>query len=154
MLDVGCGLGLWGRELARLRPRSSYLGIEPSSAVPPSRRGRFEIRRGSFPEVAALPDRARFDLVLCVDVLHYLGRKQVDEALAALVPRTNGALLLEVLTSAEAIEGDLDGLVRRSPRWWRERFAAHGLVAVGQHLYLPRACADLPAALERVDLGS
>jgi SAM-dependent methyltransferase len=150
-LDVGCGLGLWGREVLRLRPRASYLGFDPSSAIAPRRRGGFEIRRGSFDAVAALPPRARFDLVLCVDVLHYLSTSQIDAALAALVPRARGALLLEVLTSAEPIEGDLDGLIRRSPAWWRARFARHGLVPVGAHVYLPPALAEHPAALERLD---
>jgi SAM-dependent methyltransferase len=150
-LDVGCGLGLWGRELARLRPRASYLGLDPSPALAPGRRGRVELRRGSFAEVAALPARRRFDLVVCADVLHYLDPGAVDAALAALVPRARGVLALDLLTSAEPIEGDRDGLRVRSPGFWRARCARYGLVAVGQHLYLAPALAELTAALDRVD---
>jgi hypothetical protein len=62
--------------------------------------------------------------------------------------------VLEVLTSAESIEGDLDGLIRRSPAWWRERFARHGLVGIGQQIYLPSALADHPAELDKVALRS
>lgn len=150
VLDVGCGPGLWGREVARLRPRARYLGLEPSAAVRPRRTGRLEIRRGGFDEVAALPERRRFDLVLCVDVLHYLPAAEVDRALGALVPRARGLMVLEVLTADEGIAGDLTDLRRRRARWWRERFARRGLIGVGLHGWLPRALADAPAALERL----
>jgi SAM-dependent methyltransferase len=154
VLDVGCGLGLWGREIRRLRRRVRYLGFEPSEAIPEIARDGFAVRRGGFPEVAALPARRRFDLVLCVDLLHYLAPREVERVLPALVARARGPLLLEVLTSAEDVEGDLAGLRRRSPGWWRECFAAHGLVGVGLHLWLPPALAESPAALERVDVAS
>ena len=151
VLDVGCGLGLWGREIARLRPRASYLGLDPSNALRPRRAGRLELRRGSFADLARLPRRRMFDLVLAVDVLHYLSMSQIDAALDALVPRARALLVLEVLTSAEPIEGDLDALVRRTPRFWRARFARRGLVPVGLHAYLPEPLAELPAALERLE---
>lgn len=150
VLDVGCGPGLWGREIVRLRPRASYLGFDPSTAIRPRRSGRLEIRRGGIDEVAALPERRRFELVLCIDVLHYLSTAEVDRALAALVPRAGGLLVLEVLTAEEGIAGDLADLRRRRAHWWRQRFARHGLVAVGLHGWLPRALADAPAALERL----
>jgi SAM-dependent methyltransferase len=148
-LDVGCGLGLWGRELRRLRPALAYVGYEPSSAVPRVLRRGFEIRRGSFDEVAALAQGDRFDLVLCVDVLHYLGAREVDAALAALAPRARGPLVLEVMTSADDVEGDVAGFRARRPGWWRERFARHGLAGVGLHLWLAGELAAAPAALER-----
>jgi SAM-dependent methyltransferase len=150
VLDVGCGLGLWGRELRRLRPRARWLGFEPSPDVRPWRSTRSELRRGGFAEVAALPGGRRFDFVLAVDVLHYLSPSEVDAALAALVPRARGPLVLEVMTSDERVEGDLDGLRLRPARWWRERLARRGLVAVGLHVWLPRELADLPSALERL----
>jgi len=148
VLDLGCGLGLWGRQIRELRPSASYLGFEPSPAAPESRRSRFEIRRGGAATIAALPPRRRFDLVLCVDVLHYLPAAEVDAALAALVPRARGLFVGEVLTSAEEIEGDTRGFFRRTPAWWRERFARQGLVGVGLHAYLPAESAQLAAALE------
>ena len=150
VLDLGCGPALWGREILRLRPRANYLGFDPSSSIRPRRSGRFEIRHGGLGEVAALPERRRFDLVLCIDVLHYLSTAEVDRTLAALVPRAGGLMVLEVLTADEGIAGDLADLRRRRARWWRQRFARRGLVAVGLHGWLPRALADAPAALERL----
>lgn len=150
-LDVGCGLGLWGREMRRLRPGMHYTGYEPSPAVPRVLRRGFEIRRGSFAEVATLPEGVTFDLVLCIDVLHYLRKREVELALEALVPRAHGPLVLEVMTAAEEVEGDVDGFRSRRPAWWRERFARHGLVGVGLHLWLGGELAEAPAALERFD---
>lgn len=147
-LDFGCGPGLWGRELARLRPAASYLGIDPSPALRERRRRRFELRRGTVDEVTAL--ERRFDLVLAVDMLHYLGTREIERVLAALVPRAAGVLALDLMTSGEPIEGDLDGLILRSPGWWRARFERHGLVPIGQHLYLPPALAHHPATLDRL----
>jgi SAM-dependent methyltransferase len=153
VLDFGCGLGLWGREIARLRPSAGYLGIEPSEAVPAMRRERFRIVRGSVGAVLALPSSRRFDLVLCLDVLHYLTTREVDSVLDALVPRARGPLVLEMLTSAEPIEGDLEGLVPRSPRWWRSRIEARGLVPVGCNAWLPAWMDDRVSELETLRHG-
>jgi SAM-dependent methyltransferase len=146
-LDVGCGAGLWGRELVRLRPRLRYLGLDPSSAAVALAPRGLEVRRGGIEALGALGG-ARFDLVVCADVLHYLDAGAVRAALPALVRRARGPIYLEVLTSAEKVEGDRGGLRRRSPLWYLRWFAAAGLVPAGLHLYLPPGLADLPAALE------
>ena len=146
-LDVGCGAGLWGRELVRLRPGLRYLGFDPSpAAVALAPRG-LEVRRGGIEALDALGS-ARFDLVVCADVLHYLDAGAVRAALPALARRARGPLYLEVLTSAERVAGDRRGLRRRAPVWYLRLFATAGLVPAGLHLYLPPALADLPAALE------
>jgi SAM-dependent methyltransferase len=149
VLDVGCGLGLWGREIRRLRPTASYVGYEPSPVVERVLKRGFEIRRGSFAEVEALAEDRSFDLVLCVDLLHYLSSREVDVALDALVARATGPLALEVMTSAEEVEGDVEGWRARRPDWWRRRFESRGLVAVGLQLWLPSRLAANLTALER-----
>jgi SAM-dependent methyltransferase len=146
-LDVGCGAGLWGRELVRQRPGLRYLGLAPSpAAVALAPRG-LDVRRGGLEDLGAL-GRARFDLVVCADVLHYLEARAVRAALPALVARARGPLYLEVLTSAEAVEGDRGDLRRRSPRWYLELFGRAGLTPAGLQLYLPPGLAERPAALE------
>ena len=146
-LDVGCGAGLWGRELVRLRPGLRYLGLDPSpAAVALAPRG-LDIRRGGLEDLAAL-GRSRFDLVVCADVLHYLDARAARAALPALAARARGPLYLEVLTSAEAVEGDRGELRRRAPGWYLELFGRAGLTPAGLHLYLPPGLAGKPAALE------
>ena len=147
-LDVGCGEGSWGVELRRLRPRSSYLGLDPSAYAV----RRFGVRRhlvaGTLADLPALAARERADLVLCVDVLHYLDDDELDAGLPALAAATGGLAYLEVLSAEEEIVGDLAGLRRRPAVWWRRRFAAVGLTACGCNCYLSAEIADRASALE------
>lgn len=152
-LDVGCGEGRWRAELKRLRPRLRYVGVEPSDyAVARYGRSR-DIVPGGFADLPRLDLAGPFDLVICADVLHYLGEEELERGLPALVERTGGAAYLELLTSAEEVEGDRRALHRRPPAYYEERFRAAGLVGVGCHLWLGPALADAPAALERRSSG-
>jgi SAM-dependent methyltransferase len=149
VLDVGCGLGLWGRELLRQRPRCRYLGIEPSeAAVKAAVKGGLNVRLGDLEGLDRIVGGRTFDLVLCVDVLHYLPDAAVELAVADLTARSGGLVGLEVLTSAEGVEGDRADMRRRSPDWYRELFARHGLRPCGLHLYLAAPLHDVAAALE------
>jgi SAM-dependent methyltransferase len=151
VLDVGCGVGLWGREILRLRPRVEWTGVEPSAAARRAAVVARPILAGSLADLDRLVARRRFDLVLCVDVLHYLPEATIARALPALASRTGGLACLEVLTSADEVEGDLAGFLRRTPAWYRRRFAAAGLAACGAHCYLGEGARDSAAALERLD---
>ncbi len=149
VLDVGCGLGLWGRELLRLRPHLRYLGIEPSSAATRrALRSGLDVRQGAIADLDTLVGRRTFDLVICADVLHYLEEPVVRTAVATLSERTHGLAQLEVLTSSEGVEGDLEGMRLRAPSWYRRVFRENGLEACGLHLYLAPLLHDVPAALE------
>jgi SAM-dependent methyltransferase len=152
-LDVGCGEGRWRAELKRLRPRLRYVGVEPSDyAVERYGRSRGLVH-GAFADLPRLDLAGTFDLVICADVLHYLGEEELERGLPALVERTGGAAYLELLTSAEEVEGDRRALHLRPPAFYEERFRAAGLVGVGCHFWLAPALADAPAALERRSSG-
>jgi SAM-dependent methyltransferase len=146
-LDVGCGAALWGRELVRLRPALRYLGVDPAAAAVELAPRGLDVRRLGVEALDRLAP-ARFDLVICADVLHYLDAAAVRAALPALVRRARGPLYLELLTSAERVEGDRRALRRRAPAWYLRRFASAGLRAAGLHLYLPKQLAEKAAALE------
>jgi SAM-dependent methyltransferase len=149
VLDVGCGLGLWGRELVRHRPRLRYVGIEPSAAATRRAvRSGLDVRQGELAELDRLVGKRTFDLVICADVLHYLEEVQVRAAVASLAARTHGLAQLEVLTNAEGVEGDLDDMKLRAPDWYRRLFRRNGLEACGLHLYLAPPLHDVAAALE------
>ena len=148
-LDVGCGEGRWRAELRRLRPRLRYAGVEPS-AYAVARYGRSRgIVRGGFGDLARLDLGGPFDLVVCADVLHYLEAEEIERGLPALVALAGGAAYLELLTSAEEVEGDTRALHLRPPAFYEQRFRAAGLLGVGCHCWLAPALADAPAALER-----
>jgi SAM-dependent methyltransferase len=147
-LDVGCGEGSWGVELRRLRPRLRYLGIDPSAYAVRRFGARRHLVTGTFADLPALVPHEPLDLVLCVDVLHYLDDAELDAGLPALGAATGGLAYLEVLSAEEEIVGDLAGLRRRPAAWWRGRFAEVGLVACGSNCYLAAALADRASALE------
>lgn len=148
VLDVGCGEGRWRAELRRLRPRVAYLGVEPSEYAVERFGRRRHLIRGGFAELPELDLGGRFDLVVCADVLHYVDDAELARGLPVLAAKVRGAAYLEVLTSAEAVEGDRRRLRLRPPSFYERRFRAVGLTGVGCHVWLGRQLAEAPAALE------
>lgn len=148
VLDVGCGEGLWAGALRRERPRLDYLGIDPSAYVVRRFGARRNIRQGDLGSLETLDVGGPFDLILCNDVLHYVAAPDLRAGMRALVKRLRGVAYLGLFTSADDIEGDLDGYLRRSPAFYRDAFARAGLRAVGMHCWIPAPLATDRAALE------
>jgi hypothetical protein len=92
--------------------------------------------------------RGAFDIIICNDVLHYLGAPVVREGMQALARRLRGVAYLGLFTSADDIEGDLDGYLKRSPTFYRRAFERAGLRSVGMHCWIPEPLARDRAALE------
>lgn len=149
VLDVGCGEALWRAPLVVLRPGVSYQGVDPSPYVVRRYGRRRRIRHGSFGELGALRLRAAYDLIICADVLHYLAAAEVRAGLAGLAARLGGVAYLPVVTSSDDVEGDVRGVVRRSPAWHRACFRDAGLVPIGLECYVRREALDGLTALER-----
>jgi hypothetical protein len=66
----------------------------------------------------------------------------------ALTARLTGVAYLGLFTSADDIEGDLDGYHRRPPSFYRAVFTRAGLRSVGMHCWIPQALAKDRSALE------
>jgi SAM-dependent methyltransferase len=148
VLDVGCGEGAWYAALRALRPRIRYLGLDPSPYVVQRFGARRHIRSGSFELLGDLRDMRPFDLVLCVDVLHYLPSTAIEQGLAHLGPLTGGLAYLPVFASGDAFEGDRRELRRRPAAYYRRAFAGAGLRPCGPHCYASSAVAERATALE------
>jgi predicted TPR repeat methyltransferase len=145
---VGCGEGLWRAALRRERPHLEYLGIEPSAYVVERYGARRNIRLGDIASLDGLSIRERFDIVICNDVLHYIPAPALRLGMHALAKRLRGVAYLGLFTSADDIEGDLHGYLRRSPSFYRSAFEHAGLRAVGMHCWIPEPLAHDRAALE------
>lgn len=147
-LDVGCGEARWRAELRRLRPRLRYTGVDPSSYAV----ARFGRRRGiveaSFAGLGDLELAGPFDLVICADVLHYVGDDELDRGLPALAALTGGMAWLEALCREDEVEGDRRGLILRPAATYRRRLRRLGLVHAGACGWLAPALGDRPTALE------
>ena len=147
VLDVGCGEAPWFVHLKALRPRLSYLGIDPSDYVIRAFGTHRNVARGSFTDLSAAS--GRYDLIVCSDVLHYLTDDEIRAGLPGVVEHLRGVAFLEVFTKEDRISGDFDGMYRRRARWYRDRFHEAGLHAVAPYLWLSAALHEETAALER-----
>jgi SAM-dependent methyltransferase len=144
VLDVGCGETPWRTHLKALRPRASYRGIDPSPYVTQ----KFRVLQASFGDLQSLRIKERFDLVVCADVVHYLDEAEIRRGLRAIVPLARGVLFLEVLTREDDIVGDVEGMIRRPTKWYRDLFTAAGLTAAAPYMWLAPPLRDEAAALE------
>ena len=148
VLDVGCGEAIWRTPLRRMRPGIRYVGVDPSAYVV-ERFGRARgIRLGAVTDLAAAGLRGKFDIVICADVLHFLGASEVARGLEQLVRFLGGVAYLPTFTSADDVEGDVEALQARSPKWYLKRFGAAGLVPLGLDFHVGRELARELSALE------
>jgi SAM-dependent methyltransferase len=148
VLDIGCGEGAWRAPLLKLRPGVHYLGFDNSGYAITrhgSRRNLHHARFGDFGHLRPCPPA---DLVVCSDVLHYLDVREIDRGLAGLVDLCGGVAFLETFTRADGIDGDTVGFKARPAKFYRERFARHGLSPLGSHLWLSPRLRDGLVALE------
>jgi len=118
MLDAGCGIGLLRSPLTRAFPRAHYTGLEYSEYLC----RRFGWTPGSLADWSADP----FDLVVCYDVLQYLGDAAAARALANFGRLCRGVLYFSALTRYDlkhnADPERTDAAVHlRSAHWYRSR---------------------------------
>jgi SAM-dependent methyltransferase len=152
VLDVGCGEAAWRAPLLALRPRLAYQGLDASEYAV-ARYGRSRgIGLARFGQLAQLRLPRRFDLIVCSDVLHYLGPGEIRAGLIGIGDMLEGVAFLEVFTSHDDVIGDREGFIARPPAWYLREFAAVGLLPCGSHGYLGPRLRQHVAALERAQL--
>jgi SAM-dependent methyltransferase len=149
VLDVGCGEGRWQPALHAIRPKVSYRGIDSSEYAIRRFGARRNLSLGSFGELDEHRFDRPFDLIVCSDVLHYRAPGEIRRGLPELVDLTGGVALLEVFTSKDEIEGDLEGFHARSPAWYWRLFREAGLRPIGLQMYVHE---ELACTLEAMDL--
>jgi SAM-dependent methyltransferase len=148
VLDVGCGEGSWRAPLRRLRLEIDYRGLD-SSEYAVARYGRTRnIGLATFGQLGELRFDARFDLIVCSDVLHYVPARELRRGLSGFGDLLEGLAFLEVFTSRDHASGDIKGFIARSPAWYRARFVDAGLLSCGSHAYLSPRLVRSVAALE------
>lgn len=149
VLDVGCGEGMWRAAVLALRPRARWDGVDASEYVV-RRFGRARgIRRGTIGTLRSVGLLARYDLVVCADVLHYVDDEELARGLRAIRTLTAGVAYLPLFTSEDEIEGDVGAVRPRGRRWYLARFRRAGLRPCGLGFYAPPGTAATLASLER-----
>ena len=148
VLDIGCGEAHWRAPLRKLRPKVDYRGLDASEYVV-ARYGRTRnIGLARFGMLEHLRFAQPFDLILCTNVLHYIGAAEVRRGLSGLDELLEGVAFIEVFTAGDATEGDDEDYVARSAAWYRRHFKAAGLTPVGSHGYVGTHLSDQLLSLE------
>ncbi len=148
VVDIGCGEGAWRAPLLKLRPKLRYLGFDSSPYAVERHGRRRNLHMARFADFQHLRPCAPADLLVCSDVLHYLGAAELDRGLPALAELCGGVAFLETFTRSDGIDGDTEGFHARPAGFYRRRFASIGLVPLGSHLWLAPALREGLAALE------
>ena len=143
ILDAGAGTGHFRSALRRRFPAAGYLGLDIS---------RYACARYGWTQASiASFDEGRFDLVICHDVLQYLGRHDAEQALANLGRCCDGALYFLALTTEDWRENcdqsrtDRAVHLRRAD-WYLRRLAPH-FRNLGGGLFLARRAKAVSFAL-------
>ena len=135
ILDAGCGVGLLKAPLTRAFPAAQYVGLEYSEYLCK----RYGWRQGS---VATLRTRERFDLVVCYDVLQYLGAPEARRAIANLSRVCRGALYFGALTTEDwrqnCDQSRTDRIPGLRPGAWYRRELKRAFRPVGCGVWLKR----------------
>ncbi|KFN48644.1 class I SAM-dependent DNA methyltransferase [Arenimonas composti] len=148
VLDVGCGEGAWRAPLRALRPKLHYLGVDASEYAI----ARFGARRNlqflPFADLAVLAPAQPFDLLVCSDVMHYLGDGELQAGLREFPRLCGGAAFVEVFTAGDDIVGDMHELRRRPAAFYRHALQQLGFVQAAPYLWLGSELAATATALE------
>jgi SAM-dependent methyltransferase len=136
ILDAGCGVGMLRAPLTRAFPGAGYVGLEYSEYLC----RRYGWRQGS---VATLRTRERFDLVVCYDVLQYLGVPEARRAIANLARVCRGALYFGALTTEDwrdnCDQSRTDRIPGLRPGAWYRRELKRAFRPMGCGVWLKRA---------------
>jgi len=135
ILDAGCGVGLLRAPLLRRLPRAEYVGLETSSYLCK----RYGWRQGTL---QTLRSREHFDLVICYDVLQYLGVAEARVAIDNLARVCRGALYFGALTSGDwrhnCDQSRTDRIPGLRPASWYRRELKRHFQALGCGMWLRR----------------
>ncbi len=149
VLDIGAGEAAWRAPLLRLRPRIDYLAFDASEyAVRRYGRSR-NLHHARFGDFEWLRPCAPADLLVCSDVLHYLGTRELNRGLPGLADLCGGVAFIEVFAEEDEAIGDEDEFHARPARFYRRRLGEAGFVQIGSHGWLAPALAGHASALER-----
>lgn len=148
ILDIGCGLGLWQRPLAKAFPKASWLGVEFSGHICATH----GFQQGSVVDFEA---DEPFDLVICQGVLQYLNAQDARRGIQNLGRLTRGALYLEALTERDWQENvsreTTDGATHLRPGSWYRKLLHKRFQNAGGGVFLHRDCDAVLFELEGPD---
>jgi 2-polyprenyl-3-methyl-5-hydroxy-6-metoxy-1,4-benzoquinol methylase len=146
ILDAGCGIGLLREPFAAALPRARYKGLEASGYLC----ARYRWIKGSVVDFAP---RSASDLVVCYDVLQYLGDRDAASAIANLAKLTRAAVYVSALTledwRANCDRTLTDRAVHLRPGEWYRRRLRRSFNYLGFGVWLRKDVSAILWDLER-----
>jgi SAM-dependent methyltransferase len=136
VLDVGCGEAPWYPLLRRMRREVRYIGVDSSDYVLARFGASRHIRRGTLADLDTMRLPRRFDLIVCADVLQYVGTPDVLRGLRSIRKRLGGLAYIEAFATEDAMVGDRIGWHERSAAQYRALFRRAGLTQCGPYCYV------------------
>ncbi len=136
VLDLGCGLGRWLEALKAYDATISYTGVE----VSPYLCDQYGWVRSSVTDFSS---RHPYDLIICQDVLPYLTRRGIRDALANIARHCRGAVYLQALTTEDWDKNHCDpdrtdeNMNRIEAEWYRKAISRH-FTNCGGGLFVPK----------------
>jgi len=135
ILDAGCGIGMLQKPLLKEFKNATYTGLEVSGYL-------CERHGWKNTGVEDFQSRARFDLVVCYDVLQYLNDSQARRAVRNLEKLCRGVLYFGVLTQEDwddnCVQSQTDKNTILRPDAWYRRELQKGFLALGLGLWVHR----------------
>jgi SAM-dependent methyltransferase len=147
VLDVGAGVGLWKRWIAKHHKDVEYVGTEVSLAM--CKKYDFQHR-----DIARWRDRKKYDLIICQGVLQYLPDPDVAPAVANISAMAKGFVYFEAMTRGDLRDridkdrSDTDVHIRNAS-YYRGLFAKY-FVPIGFGLHWPK---DVPLPFWELDIA-
>lgn len=131
--DVGAGTGWWAREFAKQYSGCGAIETFDSSRSACNMYGHRHVA------IEKLSGR-QSDLVVCRDVLRYVGDSLIDEALLRLARKCRGVLYLHAITSDDDIDEDASDMegVFRTTWFYRDRLLDAGFIDCGMGLFVSK----------------
>lgn len=136
VLDIGCGEGAWRAPLLKLRPEATWLGVESSDYVISKYGKARNIRRGEFGGLSRLKLRGGYDLIVCADVVQYVGDDDLRRGLREIRRLAGGVVYIETFAAEDSMEGDRDGWIDRPARVIDRFFTDAGLTHCGFYCWI------------------
>jgi SAM-dependent methyltransferase len=149
VLDVGCGEAPWQPILTRERPRLQYTGVDSSEYAVKKYGRKRNIVLGDFGTLDDALPATSYDLVVSSDVMHYLGKADLENGIEAIAGRVGGIAYLAFFTSRDGVVGDKHGMKLRPPAYYLGLFRENGLFPLGMQFYGGEEMLDSLAWMER-----
>jgi len=148
IVDLGCGIGTLKKPLRKRFPKATYTGVDISAYA-------CEKYGWELSSVSDYSPAQTFDLVICHDVVQYLGDKDAKSAIRNFSDLCVGMLYFSVLTEEDYLENcdksRTDSMVSlRAADWYRPKLKRY-FRNLGGGAYVSREVDVALYALEHLD---